>query len=65
MNDVPPTGYENYFSGFKERMMNQLHTIQEEERSHHQYCEARFQNIEGIIEDIQYKIGQMFYGPED
>jgi len=42
MYDVPPTGYENYFAGFEERMMNKLHTMHEEERSHHQYCETRF-----------------------
>jgi len=39
--------------------------MQEEERSHHQYFVTRFQNIKGIVEDVQYKIGQMFYGPED
>jgi len=69
MPDAPPSGYENYFIGFEERMMNQLHTMyeemHEEERSHHQYCETRFQNIKGIVEDVQYKLGQMFYNPED
>jgi len=53
----PPTGYGNYFAGFEERMMNQVHTMQDEERSHHQYCETRFQNIEGIVEDVQYTLG--------
>jgi len=65
MHDVPPTGYENYFHGFEERMMNQLHTMHKEERSHHQYCETRFQNIKGIIGDVQYKFGQMFYDPDE
>ena len=57
IHDVPHTGYENYFAGFEERMMNQLHTMQEEERSHHQYCETRFRNIGGAVEDVQYKLG--------
>jgi len=42
MPDVPPIGYENYFARFEERMMNQVHTMQDEEMSHHQYCETRF-----------------------
>jgi len=42
MSDVPPIGYENYFSGVEQRMMNQLHTMQEEENSHHQYYETKF-----------------------
>ena len=65
MLDAPPSGYEDYFVGFEERVMNQLHTMYEEERSHHQYRETRFQNIESIVEDVQYKLGQMFYNPED
>jgi len=36
VHDVPHTGYENYFAGFKERMMTQLHTMKEEERNHYQ-----------------------------
>jgi len=36
MIDAPPSGYENYFAVFEERMMTQLHTMHEEERSHHQ-----------------------------
>jgi len=46
MHDVPPTGCENYFAGFEEKMMNQLHTMHEEERSHHQYCETRCSMIQ-------------------
>jgi len=65
MSDVPPTKYENYLTGFEEMMMNHLHTMQEEGRSHQQYCETRFQNIEEIVEHLRYELGQMFYGPED
>ena len=35
IHDVPHTGYENYFAGFEERMMSQLHTMHEEERNHY------------------------------
>jgi len=47
VNTTCYVGYEQYFVGFEERMMNQLHTMQEEGRTHHQYCETRFQDIEG------------------
>ena len=52
MPDALPSGYENYFVGFEERMMTQLHIMHEEERSHHQHCETMFHNIEGIVEDV-------------
>jgi len=65
ITDAPPNGYENYFVGFEERMMTQLHTMHDEERSHHQYCETRLQNIEGTLEDVQFKLGQMFYSPNE
>jgi len=42
MADAPPSGYENYFAGFEERMMTQLHTMNEEGKSHHQYGETKF-----------------------
>jgi len=35
MIDASPSGYENYFASFEERMMTQLHTMHEEERTHH------------------------------
>jgi len=31
--------------------------------SHHKFCETRFQNIEEEVEDIQQKLGDMYYGP--
>jgi len=65
MSSIPPIGNENYFARFEERVMSQLHTMQDDSRSHHQYCETRFQNIEDLDDDVQYKIGQMFYGPEN
>jgi len=64
MSVFPPVGYENYLVVFEERMMSQLHTMHDDSRSHHQYCEERFQNIEGMVEDVQHKIGHIFYGLE-
>jgi len=65
MAGIHQVGNENYFARFEEGIMSQLHTMQADSRRHHQYCETRFQNIEDIVEDVRYKIGQMFYGPND
>jgi len=53
------------FSRFEQIMTNQLHTMESDHRSHHQYCETHFQFIENQVEDIQSKIGTMFFGPDD
>jgi len=59
--DVPHIGYKNYFVDFEERMMTQLHTMHEEERNNYQYYETSFQHIEGSCEDVQNKLGNMFF----
>jgi len=46
-------------------MINQLNNIETNQRSHHEYCETHFQNLEERVDDIQGKPGQMFYGPDD
>jgi len=46
-------------------MINQLNNIETNQRSHHEYCETRFQNLKECVDDIQGKLGQMFYGPDD
>jgi len=45
-------------------MINQLNNIESNQKSH-EYCETYFQNLEERVDDIQGKLGQMFYGPED
>jgi len=65
MADTPQNDYEQYFVGFEERMMNQLHTMQEESSTHHQYCETRFQDIESMVGDVQNKLSHMFFNPDD
>jgi len=39
--------------------------MQEEGCTHHQYCETRFQDIEGMVGDVQNKLGHMFFNPND
>jgi len=46
-------------------VIGQLHATENDQRRHHQFCETQFQNIEDQVEDIQHKIGQMFYRPEE
>ena len=58
------TGEQSY-SSFKQLMINQLNNIKTNQRSHHDYCETHFQNLEERVDDIQGKLGQMFYGPDD
>ena len=56
---------EQSFSRFEQLMINQLNSIESNQKSHHEYCETHFQNLEERVDDIQGKLGQMFYGPED
>jgi len=65
MSSIPPVGNEISFSRFEERVISQLHTMVSDNKSHHQYCETRFQNIKDQVEDVQYKIDQMFCRPND
>ena len=58
------TGEQSY-SSFEQLRVNQLNSIETHRRSHHEYCETHFQNIEKHVDDIQGKLGQMFYGPDD
>jgi len=46
-------------------MINQLNNIESNQRSHHEYFETHFQNLEERVVDIQGKLGQIFYGPDD
>jgi len=59
MSGIPLVESERPFSRFEQMVIGQ------QQMSHNQFCETRFQNIEDLVEDVQYKIGQMFYGPND
>jgi len=56
MTDNPSVEGEGSFSRFEQMMISPLHTIENEQRSHHQFSETCFQNIEDQVEDIQHKI---------
>jgi len=50
------TGDQSY-SSFEQLMINQLNNIETNQRSHHEYCETHFQNLEERVNDIQGKLG--------
>ena len=56
---------EQSYSSFEQLMINQLNSIETNQRTHHEYCETHFQNLEERVDDIQGKLGQMFYGLDD
>ena len=53
---------EQSLSRFEQLMINQLNNIDSNQKSHHEYCKTHFQNLEEQVDDIQGKLGQMFYG---
>jgi len=46
MGETPTIAGQETFSRFEQMMMNQLHNMESDNRSHHQYCETHFQFIE-------------------
>jgi len=56
---IAPT--QESYSRFKQLMINQLNNMENQNRSHHQYCETHFQFIETQVEDIQSKTGTLFF----
>jgi len=62
---TPTAPVQDFFSRFEQLIINQLNTMKDQNRSHHQYCETHFQFIETQVEDIQSKIGTMFFPPDD
>jgi len=65
MGDTPTRQGQETFSRFEQMMINQLHAMESDHKSHHQYCEILFQFIENQVEDIQSRIGTMFFGPDN
>jgi len=64
MASETPTG-QDYFAGFEQRMFNQLNNMQDQHRVHHEYCQTHFQMIENQVDDIQSKIGTLFFPPDE
>ena len=53
------------YSRFEQLMISQLNNMENQNRSHHQYCETHFQFIETKVEDIQSKMGTLFFPPDE
>jgi len=45
--------------------MNQFNHLEDQNRSHHQYCMTHFQHIETQVDDIQSKVETLFFPPNE
>ena len=63
--ETPDAPSQDSFSRFEQLMMTQFSQLENQNRSHHQYCETHFQFIETQVEDIQSKIGTLFFPPDE
>jgi len=53
------------FSRLEQLMMTQFNQLENQNCSHHQYCETHFQFIKTQVEDIQSKMGALFFPTDD
>ena len=63
--ETPAAPSQDSFSRLEQFMMTQFNQLENQNRSHHQYCETHFQFIETQVEDIQSKIGTLFFPPDE
>ena len=61
--ETPAPPSQDSFSRLEQLMMTQFNQLENQNRSHHQYCETQFQFIETQVEDIQSKMG--FFPPDE
>jgi len=61
---TPTAPTQESYSRFEQLMINQLNNMENQNWSHHQYCETHFQFIETQVEDIQSKMGTLFFPPD-
>jgi len=59
--ETPAAPSQDSFSRLEQLMMTQFNQLENQNRSHHQYCETHFWFIETQVEDIQSKIGTLFF----
>jgi len=59
--ETPTAPGQDSFSRLEQLMMNQFNHFEDQNRSHHQYCETHFQFIETQVEDIQSKMRTLFF----
>jgi len=63
--EMPTTPNQDSFSRLEQLMMNQFNNLEDQNRSHHQYCVTHFQHIGTQVDDIQSKIGTLFFLPDE
>jgi len=63
--EKPAAPSQDSFSRLEQLMMNQFNHLEDQNRSHHQYCEMHFQFIETQVEDIQSKMVTLFFPPDE
>ena len=51
-------------SPFERLMASRMHSFADEQRSHHEFCVARFQNMDEQIEVVQNQLFELKYGKE-
>jgi len=52
-------------SPFERLMIRRMYNFVDKQRSHHEFCVARFQNLDEQIEVVQNKLFELQYGRED
>ena len=52
-------------SPFERLMVSRMNNFADEQRSHHELCVARFQNLDELIESIQNHLFEVQYGKEE
>jgi len=63
--ETPTAPTQESYSRFEQLMINQLNNMENQNRSHHQYCETHFQFIETQVDDIQSKMGTLFFPTDE
>jgi len=52
-------------SPFERLVVNRLDNFVNDQRTHHEFCVARFQNLDEQIEVVQNQLFELQYGQED
>jgi len=54
-----------FMSPFERLMLRRMDNFADEQRSHHEFCVARFQNLDEQIEAVQNHLFELQYGKDD
>ena len=63
--ESPTVQHQDSFNRLEQFMINQFNQLGEQNRMHHEYCQTHFQHIETQVEDIQSKLGTLFFPPDE